>query len=64
MRNVNKNKQRYSEIEHASHKSNSGQPVRPVPLLVHYFFCLLKKHVKTLQYFICLLNAWMGCSTR
>ena len=28
MHNVNKNKQRYYRIEHAGHKSKSGQPIR------------------------------------
>ena len=29
MHNVNENKERYYRIEHAGHKSKSGQPVRP-----------------------------------
>ena len=47
----------YYRIEHAGHNSKSGWPViGRVSLSVLYFFCLLKKHVKTLQYSFCLLK--------
>ena len=51
-----KQKQRYSGIEHAGHKAKSGQSARPFStsgsgtlFVLFRYFCLFKKHVKTLQ---------------
>ena len=33
----------------AGHKSTSGVASQSIPLLIHDFFCLFKKHVETLQ---------------
>ena len=46
---INKNSQKYYEIEHACHKSKSGQPVGHIILPIRYFFCLfdnMSKHCK------------------
>ena len=50
--------------------AKSGAPVRLYSTSSTLFLLLVNKHVKTLQerlkktYFTCVLNAWMGYSTR